>query len=167
MVNKNTYMRYFLSVIIILLGCSQPEKKAMSETEIDSASVAPTLTTADEKIVVATDSPKVEDQNPLSEKPEEGKSPAKENEEVQSNSKEPNIEISIFQNSIFPGYGYDIKVDGIPYVHQPNIPAVSGNSGFKTEEQARKVAELVKYKIKNKILPPTVELKELDSLGIK
>ena len=52
-------------------------------------------------------------------------------------------------------------------VHQPNIPAVMGNRGFSTEEDAAKTADLVMYKLKNNIMPPSVSVSELDSIGIK
>ncbi len=80
--------------------------------------------------------------------------------------KKTKIEIKIFQNKEISGFGYDIILDGHIYVHQPNIPALPGNNGFSSEENARKVAGLVSYKIRNNIMPPTVEVKELDSLGI-
>jgi hypothetical protein len=52
------------------------------------------------------------------------------------------------------------------YVHQPNIPAMQGNKTFASEESARKVGALVAEKIRNNIMPPTVDTRELDSLGI-
>jgi hypothetical protein len=64
------------------------------------------------------------------------------------------------------GWGYDIYMNGSLYVHQPHIPAVSGNKGFNSEKDAKRTAELVVYKIKNNILPPSVTVKELDSLGV-
>jgi len=76
-----------------------------------------------------------------------------------------NCEIKIFKNDSL-GFGYDIIVNGKPYVHQPNIPAVPGNRGFSTEESARKAANLVAFKIKNNIMPPSVSIKELDSIGV-
>lgn len=76
-------------------------------------------------------------------------------------------EIKIFRNeSPLSGYGYDIYLKGKMYVHQPNIPAIQGNSGFTSEEDARKTAGLVVHKIQNNILPPSVEVKELDSLDV-
>lgn len=77
------------------------------------------------------------------------------------------LEYKIFKNSNTSGYGYDIYVNGVLKFHQPNIPAIPGNNGFKSEEQARKVAELVLKKMKNNMDFPTIEVKELDSLGIK
>lgn len=76
-------------------------------------------------------------------------------------------DIKIFRNdSALYGFGYDIYVDGKIYVHQPNIPAVQGNRGFTSEQKARRTAELVVYKILNNILPPSVDTRELDSLGV-
>lgn len=64
------------------------------------------------------------------------------------------------------GWGYDIYVDGTMYIHQPHIPAVPGNKGFKTEEDAQKTAGLVIYKLSIGISPPSITPDELDSLGV-
>ena len=66
------------------------------------------------------------------------------------------------------GYGYDIYIFNSPdpYIHQPHIPAVPGNTGFQTEAKARKAAEFIAYKIKNNIMPPSVTPHDLDSLGV-
>ena len=64
------------------------------------------------------------------------------------------------------GWGYDIFVGGKLYIHQPNIPAVSGDKGFIEEEYAAKIAWLVIEKIKDHILPPSVSIDELDSLQV-
>lgn len=64
------------------------------------------------------------------------------------------------------GFGYDIYIFDALYVHQPNVPAINGNRGFKTKEQAKQAGELVAYKIKNNIMPPSVSIQELDSLGV-
>jgi hypothetical protein len=63
-------------------------------------------------------------------------------------------------------FGYDIFVDGKIYIHQPHIPSIPGNKGFESKEDAIKVAELIKNKIENKIIPPTTSKAELDSLGV-
>lgn len=76
-----------------------------------------------------------------------------------------NIETQTFE--VNSEWGYNILIDGNIYVHQPNIPAVSGGYGFKTEQDAQKVAELVVNKIRNNMLPPTVSVEELQSLGIE
>lgn len=79
-----------------------------------------------------------------------------------------NISYKTFANDSAPGgFGYDIFVDGRMMVHQPNIPAVMGNRGFTSEDDAAKTANLVMFKLKNNIMPPSVTTGELDSLGIK
>ncbi len=79
-----------------------------------------------------------------------------------------NITIQTFANdSVLGGFGYDLLVDGKIMVHQPNIPAVMGNRGFVTEADAQKTAALVKHKLQNNIMPPSVTIQELDSIGIK
>lgn len=77
------------------------------------------------------------------------------------------IEVRTFKNdSVLKGYGYDIYVDNSLKVHQPHIPAVSGNRGFPTEEKAKRAGEFVGNKFRNNIMPPSVNTKELDSLGV-
>ncbi|MEP7168607.1 MAG: DUF4907 domain-containing protein [Bacteroidota bacterium] len=81
------------------------------------------------------------------------------------------LDIKIFKNdtvkdSHVQGFGYDIYMYRSLYVHQPHIPAINGNRGFDTEDQAHKVAEFIVYKIKNNIMPPSVTPQELDSLGV-
>ena len=57
-------------------------------------------------------------------------------------------------------------IDGKIYIHQPNIPAIMGNNGFSSEEQARAAGEFIVSKIMKNILPPSVTAEELDSLGL-
>ncbi|RYY92190.1 MAG: DUF4907 domain-containing protein [Chitinophagaceae bacterium] len=59
---------------------------------------------------------------------------------------------------------YDIYADGRMMIHQPSIPGMPGNAGFKTKTSAEKVAQLVVRKIKTGLLPPSVALDELKSL---
>lgn len=63
-------------------------------------------------------------------------------------------------------YGYDILVDGKLMVHQPTIPAVSGQKGFTKKEDAEKVAQLVVSKVKAGVMPPTVTRQEMEKLGV-
>jgi hypothetical protein len=75
--------------------------------------------------------------------------------------------VKVFVNDLpSTGYGYDILMNGKLYIHQPNIPAVPGNGGFSSEKNAYKTAVLVLYKIRNNIMPPRIDVKELDSLGV-
>jgi len=64
------------------------------------------------------------------------------------------------------GWGYDIYLNDSSGIHQQEIPGLVGRKGFDTEEDAKKIGNLVLDKIKNKKLP-SVTLKELDSLKIK
>ncbi|MBL4706062.1 MAG: DUF4907 domain-containing protein [Flavobacteriales bacterium] len=64
------------------------------------------------------------------------------------------------------GWGYVILVNDKPYINQPHIPAVPGTKGFSSEEKALKNANFVIYKLQNGIMPPSVTLDELDSLGV-
>lgn len=81
--------------------------------------------------------------------------------------KDAKIDIKVFENKEpnLSGYGYDILIFDALYVHQPHIPAINGNRGFKTKDQANKAAEFVVYKIRNNIMPPSLSVEELDSLG--
>ncbi len=71
---------------------------------------------------------------------------------------------------IFPStqttFGYDILLHGRPFIHQPSIPGLPGNEGFKTRERARKVADLVVEKIRRNEMPPSVTPEELNRLGV-
>ena len=77
------------------------------------------------------------------------------------------VEIRTFPNSPgLGGFGYDIYLNNEPYVHQPHVPAIAGNKGFSTPENAKRTGEFVAYKIKHNIMPPSVSPHELDSLGV-
>lgn len=65
------------------------------------------------------------------------------------------------------GYGFDIYQDGKMMIHQNSIPAIQGNKAFATEEDAKAVGALMLYKVSHGIMPPTVSVEDLDSLGIK
>lgn len=69
-------------------------------------------------------------------------------------------------SSVNGTFGYDILLQGKPFVHQPSIPALPGNKGFTTRERAQRVAELVVKKIRNNEIPPTVTIEELNSMGV-
>jgi hypothetical protein len=63
-------------------------------------------------------------------------------------------------------FGYDILLQGKPFVHQPNIPGLPGNEGFSTQERAQTAAEFVVKKIRNNDMPPTMTIEDLNNMGI-
>ena len=63
-------------------------------------------------------------------------------------------------------FGYDIFAAGKLAIHQTNIPAVPGNEGFKTQQDAKAVASLVIEKIKKSEMPPTISVDELRTLKV-
>ncbi|MCE5211683.1 MAG: DUF4907 domain-containing protein [Deltaproteobacteria bacterium] len=69
-------------------------------------------------------------------------------------------------SSIHKTFGYDILIQGKPFIHQPNIPALPGNEGFATGKRARKVAEFVVRKIRKNEMPPAVTVEDLNKMGV-
>ncbi len=61
-------------------------------------------------------------------------------------------------------FGYDIFSGKQKMIHQPSIPGMTGNDGFKTKPDAENVAKLVITKIKKGEMPPTVTKEELIKL---
>ena len=137
-----------LSVILFLFSCMGNN---------------PDADTADGKDSVQTQAPMAHEEMEMKEMAEKQKSEAPK-ENPYKNAK---IDIKVFENkeANLSGYGYDIFIFDAMYVHQPHIPAINGNRGFKTREQANKAAEFVTYKIRNNVMPPSLSVEELDSLG--
>mgnify|MGYP001767097675 CR=1 FL=1 len=63
--------------------------------------------------------------------------------------------------SVKKTFGYDIFVEGKPFIHQTSIPAMPGNEGFATREKAHRVADFVVGKIRNNVMPPAVTMNDL------
>jgi Domain of unknown function (DUF4907) len=63
-------------------------------------------------------------------------------------------------------YGYNVFADGRLMIHQTSAPALPGKEGFKTKEDATKVALLVIEKIKKGEMPPTISIDEIKKLGV-
>ena len=77
------------------------------------------------------------------------------------------LEVKTYQNdSTLKGWGYDVYADGALYIHQPAIPAIPGNRGFSSQHNALTAGNFAALKIRNNIMPPTISLNELDSLGV-
>lgn len=63
------------------------------------------------------------------------------------------------------GWGYAVAINGKMYIRQPYIPAVSGKTPFKNEQDARTVGKYVCTLIKARQLP-AVRTADLIKLGI-
>ena len=63
-------------------------------------------------------------------------------------------------------YGYDVFGDGTLIIHQTNMPGLTGNEGFKTKQDASKIALLVIEKIRKGEMPPTISIDEMKTLGV-
>lgn len=150
-----TMKKYFvlLPLIMLLLSCGRGKDENKNDGK---------------------DSVERKSENPLSMEEKE----MKEMQESQKNNKPADnpyknakIDIQVFNNDTLKqepkltGFGYNILIYDAVYNHQPHIPAINGMRGFHTKEQAHKAAELVVYKIKNNIMPPSLSPQELDSIG--
>ena len=86
--------------------------------------------------------------------------------------KDAKIQVQVFKNdtvkpvSEYKGYGYNILINEELTVHQPHKPGVPGMMGFKSVADAKKAGDFIAYKIRNNSMPPTVSMRELDSLGV-
>ncbi len=58
-------------------------------------------------------------------------------------------------------FGYNIFIDGKIYIEQQTIPAVAGNHGFATTQDAEKIALLAIEKLKRGEVPPSITVEEL------
>lgn len=63
------------------------------------------------------------------------------------------------------GWGYTITVNNKVFIKQTLIPAIEGNRGFSTQEDAAKVAQLIIDKLANH-KSPAVKKEDLEKLGI-
>lgn len=63
------------------------------------------------------------------------------------------------------GWGYEIDVDGKPYIKQETIPAIAGNKKFTSKEDAATTGNTVMKKLL-KGIRPSLTLQEVMALGI-
>lgn len=61
------------------------------------------------------------------------------------------------------GWGYEIRINNRPYIHQPYIPAVEGNMPFGDKKTARKTGRVVIEKLKDH-QPPGLTREEIDKI---
>ena len=74
------------------------------------------------------------------------------------------FEISTLQSA--NGWSYQIRQNGKLLVDQPTVPGRPGTAGFQSQEDAQKVAELVKAKLQAKVFPPSISEADLQNLNI-
>ncbi len=63
------------------------------------------------------------------------------------------------------GWYYEIYADSNLLIKQKNIPGINGYQYFKTNEDAKKIGQLVIHKLEQRILP-NITIAELDSCNI-
>lgn len=64
------------------------------------------------------------------------------------------------------GYGYAIFINGKKVIDQPHLPGISTTKGFADSGSAVITAEYIIQKIRNGQWPPSISIRELDSLGV-
>lgn len=69
-------------------------------------------------------------------------------------------------SSVNHTWGYDIYRNNKVIIHQPCIPGIAGNQGFKKKSDAKKVAKLVIEKLNQGMMPPTITILELQNLKV-
>lgn len=75
-------------------------------------------------------------------------------------------EISAFVFRSGNGWGYNILKNGNIFIHQEYIPAIPGRQPFISENEARRIADLMIHKMKTASKLPDISLREIDSCGI-
>jgi hypothetical protein len=68
--------------------------------------------------------------------------------------------------SVNKTWGYDIYFQKRLFIHQPSIPGLPGNEGFKTKTDAKKTARLVIGKLKKGEMPPSVTIEEMKKIKV-
>lgn len=68
--------------------------------------------------------------------------------------------------SVNKTWGYDIYIEKRLFIHQATIPGYTGNNGFKTKSDAKKVAKQIVIKIQNGEMPPSITIEELKKLKV-
>jgi hypothetical protein len=63
------------------------------------------------------------------------------------------------------GWGYDILADDKVFIKQEYMPGIPGKTGFKSEDDAMRVGNLVVKRISSNLMP-MITRKDLDSLGL-
>jgi hypothetical protein len=157
-------MTFRINVIIwflfgFLISCSQSSNENKSATNTDTS----------KRIFINNSINSVPNETNRVAKILPGNKQQKSNAVLNADSKNPyaNADISV---KIIPTlnntFGYNIYINGKEMIHQPNIPCLQTNEGFKTESQAKMFADFVVSKIRKGEMPPTVGIEDLKKLKI-
>jgi hypothetical protein len=71
--------------------------------------------------------------------------------QTQKNKAPVNATVKTFHTAI--GWGYDVYRNNSLFIHQEYMPAIEGRKGFASEEEAKRIGELVTVKMKNTDFP--------------
>ncbi len=82
-----------------------------------------------------------------------------------NNSKDERVLLHAVPVQTVYGWGYNIMAGERLYIKQEFIPSVPGKNGFKSSQDALKVANLIIYRI-SKNQQATITNRDLDSLGL-
>ena len=78
---------------------------------------------------------------------------------------QPKQKIKVDAFEVENGWGYQLSLGDKVFIHQPFIPAVSGQQAFVSKAEALKTGNFVLQKMRNHE-PPAISVHELDSLRI-
>ena len=120
------------------------------------------LTSCIEQPEIRKESP-APDNGKLPIKRQEGKRLSEKNKQQELAGENLSLKIT---DSEYSGFGFEILQGTSPLIIQPHIPAIQGIKGFKTKEQASIIGNYMIYKINHGIMPPSISVQDLDSLGI-
>jgi len=151
---------YLLLICCVFLACSNEKNEPVVITKTDTVYVEKENSSQTQSFQASNEDKNFKKTEPIKENKVQNKVEPAPNPYLNAK-----IEYKIInaENSTF---GYDILIEGRTTIHQPSIPGMSGNNGFRTKEQAERTAKFVISKIRQNIMPPTVTIQELDSLKV-
>ncbi len=159
---QSVNMKIFFLILIcfLFLACSNEKNEPVVITKTDTVYLEKENNSKEQSFQSSYEEKNIKITEPRKEKKVEKKDEPAPNPYLNSK-----IEYKIV-NSENGTFGYDIIIEGKTSIHQPSIPGMPGNNGFRTKEQAERTAKFVISKIRQNIMPPTVTIQELDSLKV-
>ena len=76
------------------------------------------------------------------------------------------VKFTLSLHKVHDGWGYTIYKNDKKFIIQEHIPAIGTIKTFQSKEEAEKIGSLVKIKLEHNVIPPSISIKELDSLKI-